>query len=193
MSDLQPYDPGFVDVDRFPVPMPDSSKRSRTWTIGIDPGKTGALALLNPLVKLVVVRDMPTSGDKEDVAEVLVAEVLREWARRIAMSNDGIHVALEQVATLSPGRVANFKLGRAYGIVLGAVAMAELPLTLYRPTVWKGQLGLSSDKELSRQRAIRTWPEHADTTFRLKKHEGRAEAALIAWYHWKLDRGEVPE
>ena len=40
-------------------------------------------------------------------------------------------------------------------------------------------LGLPSDKELSRRRAIETWPGSAGM-FARKKDDGRAEAALLA-------------
>jgi Holliday junction resolvasome RuvABC endonuclease subunit len=160
--------------------------------VGVDPGKLGALALLNPHGKLVEVVDMPASGEKAEVDQVLVADVLRSWGRHVASCNDGIHVAVEQVAAFPKnGSMGNFKLGCAYGIVLGAIGMAQYPTTLYRPAVWKKRLGLSSDKEASRARALRQWPERAED-FKLKKHADRAEAALIAWFHWKLDRGEVP-
>jgi hypothetical protein len=43
-------------------------------------------------------------------------------------------------------------------------------------------MNLSKDKELSRAMAIKTWPSMAEF-FKLKKHDGRAEAALMAlWY-----------
>jgi crossover junction endodeoxyribonuclease RuvC len=40
-------------------------------------------------------------------------------------------------------------------------------------------VGLDGAKDAARSEAIRRWPSHA-ALFRLSKHDGRAEAALIA-------------
>lgn len=45
--------------------------------------------------------------------------------------------------------------------------------------MWKARTGVTADKKTSLALARRLQPAHAATTFRLVKHEGRAEAALI--------------
>jgi hypothetical protein len=52
------------------------------------------------------------------------------------------------------------------------------------PTKWKRALGLGADKGDSRRRAMETWPYMASKFARVKD-DGRAEAALIAWWHWR--------
>jgi hypothetical protein len=54
------------------------------------------------------------------------------------------------------------------------------------PAKWKKALGLSADKGASRRRAIELWPERAQWFARVKD-DGRAEAALIAY--WWLQHG----
>jgi hypothetical protein len=74
-------------------------------------------------------------------------------------------------------------------VVEGVFAMARRPLVYVAPSTWKRHLGLSKDKGASRQRAVELWPDRADL-FKLAKHDGRAEAALIArWYLTKETTG----
>lgn len=67
----------------------------------------------------------------------------------------------------------------------GAIrAVSELAFTKSRvrivnPSVWKKEMGLSSDKPLSREMAIDLFPSHK-ALFRMAKNTGLAEAALIA-------------
>jgi crossover junction endodeoxyribonuclease RuvC len=51
------------------------------------------------------------------------------------------------------------------------------------PAIWKKHFGLSTDKDASRALAGQTFPDQADL-WKLKKQDGRAEAALIALYGW---------
>jgi hypothetical protein len=48
-----------------------------------------------------------------------------------------------------------------------------------RPHVWKRSLGLTSDKEQARLRAMQLFP---GTDLRRKRAHGRAEALLLAWH-----------
>ena len=90
---------------------------------------------------------------------------------------------VEQVSSRpQQGVVSTFTFGVSYGIVIGALQAALFDITFVRPQVWKKALELSSDKDDSRQMAIRLWPDNIDD-FARKKDDGRAEAALIAL--WK--------
>lgn len=148
-------------------------------TVGIDPGKAGALAVIGRDGALIDVADMPVTVE---VSAALLHELLVEWDRTL----DGIGtVVVEEVAAFPKnGSVGNFKLGMAFGTVLGACT--RWPIQRVRPAVWKKALGLSSDKELSRRRAIELWPDMAGQ-FARKRDDGRAEAALIA--HWYQRHG----
>jgi crossover junction endodeoxyribonuclease RuvC len=79
------------------------------------------------------------------------------------------------------GVTSMFNFGRSYGDVRGVIGAMEVPLHFVTPQKWKKHFGLSSDKEQSRLRAIRMFPAVADS-FKRKKDDGRAEAALIALY-----------
>lgn len=141
--------------------------------LGVDPGMSGALALLDG-DQLVAVADMATVGGQ--VSAKLTADLITDWQPEVAY--------IEQVAAFPRnGSIGNFKLGLSYGIVLGVLGSLEVPTIGVRPAVWKQAMKLSKDKGMSRRRAIELWPAHADS-FKRVRDDGRAEAALIAlWGH----------
>lgn len=149
-----------------------------TLTLGIDPGKLGAIAAVDETGALVDVIDMPNAGG--EVSAALLVGALGAWCD--GWTDIGTVVVEEVAAFPKNGSIGNFKLGMAYGIVLGVVGV-RWPLVRVRPAAWKRSMGLTSDKELSRRRAIETWPGSAGM-FARKKDDGRAEAALLAlWHH----------
>ncbi len=157
-----------------------------TVTLGIDPGMTGAIAMLDSYGCLVEVADMPVV-DKFVSAPLLVSAI-ESMTAYDAQEMVGM-VVIEHVASMPKQGVAStFKFGVAFGVVLGVVGGMDLPSTLVRPAKWKRDMGLTSDKERSRRLAIERWPNQADS-FKLKKHDGRAEAALLAlWWHDRAER-----
>jgi hypothetical protein len=56
-----------------------------------------------------------------------------------------------------------------------------VPITIVHPRTWKRALGVPREKDGARARASQLLPAHAHL-WPLKKHDGRAEAALIATY-----------
>jgi hypothetical protein len=73
-----------------------------------------------------------------------------------------------------------FKFGKNYGIVIGVATGLSHPLVKITPFDWKRSNGLiGKDKDASRQLAMELWPRHAES-FKRKRDDGRAEAALIA-------------
>ena len=142
--------------------------------IGIDPGKTGALAAIDHHTgDIIDIADMPAIGKHVSAAGVAA------WL--IDMAHNGqLVVALEDV-TSSPqmGVVSAFSFGRSKGIIEGCVAARLAPIHYITPAKWKRDVGLRADKDAARQLATNTWPTWA-TTFARKKDDGRAEAALIA-------------
>lgn len=149
-------------------------------TIGIDPGGTGAIALLDEHGNLVSVRDMPYA-DSHVLAPVLADLVLKGSGRRIAW--------VERAQSMpGQGAGAMFKYGTGYGVILGVLGALAIPFETVRPHTWKRAAGLSADKGASRRRAVELWPGHADQFARVKD-DGRAEAALIARHGWLQRQG----
>lgn len=140
--------------------------------IGIDPGASGAIALIND--DETHVWDWP--GD-----ERLLIKLLWPWDLEFKIQR----VVLEyQQAMPKQGVVSMFKLGVNYGMWLAAVAGFNWPLKIVRPAEWKKGLGYpAGDYEASKAHSLtlarQRFPELADQLSR-KKDNGRAEALLLA-------------
>lgn len=147
---------------------------------GIDPGKSGAIAILDRAGDLVAVYDMPTtktSTGRQAVDPHGVAEILRKHEPSMTV--------LEQVATRpGEGAVGAFSFGTSYGVVLGVLAALGLRHKLTRPDAWKKQVGIpaKSEKSVSIAFAKRLVPSCADALAGPKGglKDGRAEAVLLA-------------
>ena len=140
--------------------------------LGIDPGNTGALAFLNTEGEIRDLEDMPVLGGFVNAS--LLADLIVGYGP--------IKVAVvEQVHSMpKQGVASSFKFGVAYGTVLGVVAGQQIPIVHAIPTIWKKHWNLNGKtKEFSRKKAIDVWPSWSDS-FKLVKHDGRAEAALMA-------------
>lgn len=72
----------------------------------------------------------------------------------------------------------------SYGIAIGVVRSLDIELNKVPPSTWKAELGLTSDKNKSLELARELFPE-AKEYLKLKKHDGRAEALLLAYYLMK--------
>lgn len=141
---------------------------------GIDPGATGAMALIAPDGTFVSVQDYP--GD-----ECLLADMVRSV--RLEYRIVGAVIEIQQ-AMPKQGVSSTFALGVNYGSWLMALAAFDIPFAALRPNEWKRHLGYPAgdyarSKEHSLLLARRRWPEAADYLKR-KKDNGRAEALLLA-------------
>lgn len=148
-----------------------------TLRIGIDPGVTGALALLGPDHELLDVCDMPTmnlTGKRQQVNAAALDKLLAIWR------GDGIHAYLEQVSA-RPGQGVSsmFGFGTSYGIVQGVLGALQIPMSLVTPQSWKKRAGIppKSHKDRARTVAQQLYPQ---ASLDRKKDIGRADAILIA-------------
>jgi hypothetical protein len=76
------------------------------------------------------------------------------------------------------GIASAFGFGVGFGPILSVLQTLRLPLELM-PAVWKRGMGLGSDKKAALDKARLLFP---DAELHLAKHDGRAEALLIAQY-----------
>lgn len=83
---------------------------------------------------------------------------------------------------------STFNLAMAYGQILGCLQMVGLRHEIHSPHSWKKKMRVTKDKDYARQLAIQQFPKLA-VDLKLKKHEHRAEALLLAAYARELDRG----
>lgn len=148
--------------------------KSKPYILGVDPGQTGAFAVLDPTKgDLVAVGDMPyKKGLGIDCTKLGLL---------LGCYLDHVQFAIVEDVHAMPGQgvVSMFSFGVAKGIVLGVLGGALVPVILVKPAVWKNVFGLSKDKNKSRELACRKFPTWGKS-FVLKKFDGRAEAALLA-------------
>jgi len=154
------------------------------YIIGIDPGLTGAIAILNrSTLEIEQFCDMPTvpkptKGRK--VSPIGVLNFLNEFSQERQSTIDWLCV--EQVsARPHDGPVQAFAFGRSVGAIDGIAAALGYPQCALTPQTWKKLIGIprGSEKEYSRTVAIDLFPDASKDLAR-KKDVGRAEAALIA-------------
>lgn len=150
--------------------------------LGIDPGATGAVAVLDGGT-LVSVYDMPLK--KVKVNGTMKKRIDSRALHELLVQHDVDHVFLEQV-TAMPGQgvTSMFAFGRATGIAEGVAATKSEDLIEVRPQVWKKHFGLTGSKDGSRELAMERWPRMA-AYFQRKKDDGRAEAALIGLWGYE--------
>jgi crossover junction endodeoxyribonuclease RuvC len=147
--------------------------------LGIDPGLSGAIAFYYPSFDLVSAEDMPIVCGDINCAEL---------ADRIMQIRPDLAVIEQVGARPGQGVSSMFKFGKVFGQIIGVTVALRIPTHFVTPQKWKKHFSLSSEKEKSRQRALQLWPDCAEH-FSKKKHEGRAEAALIALYGAKVVAG----
>lgn len=149
--------------------------------IGIDPGLTGAIAFLSDTGELERLADLPIIRDGKLAwidAQAMTSLLIDTLQGRPARA------VIERVSAMPGQGIASaFGFGVGFGSLLALVQARYLPIELVTPAVWKRALGLSSDKRASLDKARLLYPS-ADLG--LAKHDGRAEALLLA--HWALTR-----
>jgi crossover junction endodeoxyribonuclease RuvC len=145
--------------------------------IGIDPGITGAIAILRD--EALEVLDIPTVRRNEKTNQV-DPRGLAAVFRAVLSAHGPVHTIIEQVHSMPGQGVSSmFSMGMTCGIIEGVVSAMGIPYELVTPQIWKRSLGVGKEKDLARAMASRLYPQ-ADLS--LKKHHNRAEAILIARY-----------
>lgn len=134
--------------------------------IGIDPGASGAIATVQPMVEV-----WPMPATPHDLAALL---------RTFDPSTTRCYV--ENVHSMpGQGVASTFKFGREFGQVLGVLAAFDIPHTLVTPATWKRSMGLiGKEKAESKRLAQQLFGSVASS-------EGKSEALLIA--EWGRRRG----
>lgn len=152
-----------------------------TGFLGIDPGLHGALALYDGTE--LTLFDVPTItvSKKQKIDAYQLGNWLDLHRNRIARA------VIEQVGAMpKQGVTSSFNFGFTTGCLHGLLAGNQIPMVTVLPMMWKRHFGLiGQDKDASRMAASRLAPQFAHQ-WPLKKHDGRAEAFLMAYYGSKL-------
>lgn len=154
--------------------------------VGVDPGASGAIALLDG-GSLEGVYDMPIlkvrrgKSDKSEVDGHSLADLAR-W-----LNPDVVYI--EQVGGMTgQSASAAFNFGRACGAVEYAFKTLGHRVEFVAPGTWRKALRINAGKDGSRHAAMNFWPNRA-AWFQRKKDDGRAEGALIAEYGRRQNDG----
>ncbi len=148
--------------------------------LGVDPGQSGGLAVLDESGQCVYTAPMPLAGKDVDFGDIArqvrcleVTAAICEKAQ--AMSKKGVQ-----------GVTGAFKFGVNYGGLLGLFAALQVPLRVVTPQAWKKVIlvGTSKDKDAAISYCRRAWPSESllATPRSRVPHDGLADALCIAEY-----------
>jgi crossover junction endodeoxyribonuclease RuvC len=146
--------------------------------IGIDPGVTGALALIDNDFGAKV-EDLPIISDHA-LTWIDANALLRTFFKWRDGQPQPIPVYIErQGPRPGQGMASAFKSGVVLGSIIAIAQAACCQVHLVSPAKWKSVMGLSSEKEASLDKARLLFPL---IELERKKDHNRAEALLLAQY-----------
>lgn len=152
--------------------------------LAIDPGKQGAVALVDSQGVLVDVADMEPLYANAVLSPALLRATILDLCCDLPDSVNACVV--EAVNSHGMGRQSAFNFGQSLGTCRSVPTCLGIWVVDVTPTSWKRAMHLPADKDVARARAAERWPDHAPK-FARKKDDGRAEAALLAL--WWLEAG----
>lgn len=143
-------------------------------TVGIDPGKKGALVRITDVTQEAL--PMPLIG--KEIDSFAISQWLKEQRPDIVM--------MEKVgARPNQGVVSMFNFGDGYGKVKGVLETLAIPYKLVTPQQWKKVIlaGTAKDKDAAIQYVSNLYPDLQLIMPRCRKpHDGIADAACLAEY-----------
>ena len=149
---------------------------------GIDPGLTGALAILDEK-KIFDVIDLPIMSDGKKNKKQLNSAHLSQYILANIIDLNNTVVVVEQVNAMpGQGVTSMFNFGQTFGAIKGISATLKLPIYFVRPSKWKKHFDLiNSSKDASRTKVIEMYPSFAEKLSK-KKDVNKSDAILIARY-----------
>ena len=150
--------------------------------IGIDPGVSGAISILDGK-KVIEIFDMPTMIDgKKNKKQVNGAQVTNIIKEKLNSENEIIVVVEHVNAMPGQGVTSMFNFGQSFGVIKGICSALSIPIYFVRPIKWKKHFNLiKTNKDASRTKVIEIYPKISDKLSR-KKDSNKADAILIARY-----------
>ena len=150
--------------------------------IGIDPGLSGGIAILDDL-KICDIFDMPIMSEGKKNKNQLNSAQLVDLITKHILKKDETFVIVEQVSAMpGQGVTSMFNFGQTFGSIKGICAALGLPIFYVRPAKWKKHFELiNSSKDASRTKVIEMYPAISPRLTK-KKDVNKADAILIARY-----------
>ena len=152
--------------------------------LGIDPGLSGAIAILEKK-KVLSLFDMPVMAEGKKNKKQLNSAQLVDIIRENSIGDDEIVVVVEQVNAMpGQGVTSMFNFGQTFGAIKGVCAALNLPIFFVRPSKWKKYFELiNSSKDSSRTKVIEMYPSLSSQLAK-KKDVNKSDAILIARYYY---------
>ena len=150
--------------------------------IGIDPGLSGAIAVLDNQ-KIKDIFDMPIMSEGKKNKNQLNSAQLVNIINKHVLKKENTFVIVEQVSAMpGQGVTSMFNFGQTFGSIKGICAALGLPIFYVRPAKWKKHFELiNSSKDASRTKVIEMYP-YISSRLTKKKDVNKADAILIARY-----------
>lgn len=142
-------------------------------SIGIDPGKTGAIAVMDDDGILCL-----EQFNVDKYVDVL------SYVGQSTSAKD-IKVCVEKVGAMpGQGVVSMFNFGHNLGVIEGILSALRIPYQLVPPQTWKKEFSLTGDKAKSIEvcKKLFPWVDLRATERSRKPSDGLAEALLMAEY-----------
>ena len=151
---------------------------------GIDPGLSGAIAILHKK-KVLNLYEMPVMSEGKKNKKQLNSAQLVDIIRENSIGDDEIVVVVEQVNAMpGQGVTSMFNFGQTFGAIKGVCAALNLPIFFVRPSKWKKYFELiNSSKDSSRTKVIEMYPSLSSQLAK-KKDVNKSDAILIARYYY---------
>ena len=148
--------------------------------IGIDPGLSGAIAILENNKVLSIFEIPVMSEGKKNKRQLNSAQLVKLLKDNIS-ENEEVCVVVEQVNAMpGQGVTSMFNFGQTFGAIKGICAALELPIFFVRPSKWKKYFELiNASKDSSRTKAIEMYPKLSNQLAK-KKDVNKSDAILIA-------------
>ena len=158
-------------------------KINKMIVVGIDPGLSGAIAILENN-KVLNIFDMPVMAEgkknKRQLNSAQLVSIIKDGTR----PESEIAVVVEQVNAMpGQGVTSMFNFGQTFGAIKGVCAALELPIFFVRPSKWKKHFELiNSSKDSSRTKVIEMYPSLSSQLAK-KKDVNKSDAILIARFY----------
>lgn len=136
--------------------------------IGIDPGKSGAMAVITPTGEYIV--PFSLDGYKLELNRLGAGDACCCLERVGAMPGQGV--------------TSMFHFGENFGFIQGLLTAYSIPYEMVTPQRWKREFGVTGDKNTSVDVCRRLFPgvDLRRTDRCRKDDDGMAEALLMAEY-----------
>ena len=159
--------------------------------IGIDPGLSGAIAVMHDK-KVINLYDMPVMAEGKKNKRQLNSSQLVNIIKENINENEETIVVVEQVNAMpGQGVTSMFNFGQTFGAIKGVCAALKLPIFFVRPSKWKKHFELiNSSKDASRTKVIEMYPTLSGQLAR-KRDVNKSDAILIAKFYFETKLKDI--